>query len=153
MKGFIMAGNDSPVKMPELNLIPEAERGIKLDEGMKQVMSLLTAYWREKRVTLKASEGGILYVTQPQVSDIIHVTGIATLFTYQGDDVACSEVMVMSHPDNVLSLWVRPHKIAAANNAWPLDPKEVINLGITNLSMLNLLFGNETDIAIIAYTI
>ncbi|GAG82161.1 unnamed protein product, partial [marine sediment metagenome] len=53
-----MGLNDSPVKMPELNLIPESERGIELDKGMKQVMSLLTAYYRERRVTLQATPSG-----------------------------------------------------------------------------------------------
>jgi len=148
-----MDGNNSPVKMPELNLIPESERGIELDKGMKQVMSLLTAYWREERVTLKASEGGILFVTSPQIKDIIHVNGVAVTFTYQGDNISCSEVMVMSHPDNVLPVWVRPHKIAAANNAWPLEPKDSVGVSITNLNMLHILFGNITDTAIIAYTI
>lgn len=138
--------------MPELNLIPETDRGIELDKGMKQVMSLLTAYWREQRVTLQASPSGILFVTQPQINDIIHVNGVAVTFTYQGNDVACSEVMVMSHPDNALTVWVRPHKIATANNAWPLDPKDSVGVGITNLNMLHILFGNETDTAIIAYT-
>jgi len=147
-----MDGHDSPVKMPELNVIPETERGIELDKGMKQVLSILTAYWREERVTLKASQGGILFVTSPQIRDIIHVNGIATYFTYQGDNIACSEVMVMSHPENVLRVWVKPHVPALATNAWPLDPKDSVGVGITNLSMLNLLFGNETDTAIIAYT-
>ena len=41
-----MGLNDSPVKMPELNVIPETDRGIELDKGMKQVMSLLTAFWQ-----------------------------------------------------------------------------------------------------------
>jgi len=147
-----MAGNDSQVKMPELHLPPETERGIELDAGMKQVMSLLRAYWREQRVALRCSADGILFVTEPQIRDIIHVNGIATLFTYQGDNIACSEVMVMAHPDNLLTAWVRPHKIATVNNAWPLDPTDVKKVGITNLSMLHLLFGNATDIAIIAYT-
>ena len=147
-----MDGHDSPVKMPELNVIPESERGIELDAGMKQVMSLLTAYWREERVTLRASQGGILFVTSPQIRDIIHVNGVAVTFKYQGDNIACSEVMIMSHPDNLLTVWVKPHAPALATNAWPLEPKEVINISITNLSMLNLLFGNVTDKAIIAYT-
>lgn len=147
-----MAASDSPVKMPELHLTPETDRGVELDKGMKQVMSLLTAYCGEQRVTLRATDRGILFVTTPQIVDIIHVNGVATFFTYQGNNLVCSEVMIMSHPENALTVWVRPHKVAANDNAWPLAPKEVLNVSITNLNMLHILFGNETDTAIIAYT-
>jgi len=94
MKGFIMGVNDSPVKMPELNLIPESERGIELDRGMKQVMALLTAYWREQRVTLRSTPSGALFVTNPQIKDIFTVLAVTAGHVYQGDDIACSEVMV-----------------------------------------------------------
>jgi len=147
-----MGLNDSPVKMPELNLIPETDRGIELDKGMKQVMSLLTAYCGEQRVALRCSQNGILYVTSPQIKDIIHVKGVAVTFKYQGDNIACSEVLVMGHPDNIATVWVKPHAPALGTNAWPLAKNDVVGLGITNLSMLNLLFGNDTDTAIIAYT-
>lgn len=148
-----MGLNDSPVKMPELNVIPETDRGIELDKGMKQVMSLLTAFWQEQRVTLKCSPSGVLFVCSSQIGDIIHVPATDDNFEYQGDNIACSEVLVMAHPSNGNTIWVRPHKIATVDNAWPLLKYDVFNCTITNLSMLHLLIPVNTERAIIAYTI
>jgi len=147
-----MGVNDSPVKMPELNLIPETDKGIELDAGMKQVMSLLTAYWREHRVTLQSTPSGSLFVSSPQLKDIFHVPATENNFVYQGDDIACSEVMVMGHPSNGDTIWVRPHKIATVNNGWPLLKYDVISFTITNLSMLHILIATVTERVIIAYT-
>lgn len=148
-----MGNPDSPVKMPEFNVIPESERGIELDKGMKQVMSLLTAYWREQRVTLRCSPSGILFVSSSQVGDIFHVTADDTNYLYQGTDLQCSEVMIMGHPSNGNSIWVRTHKVATVNNAWPLLKKEVVSFTITNLNMLHILIPVNTERSIILYTI
>jgi len=141
------------VKMPELNLIPEVDRGIELDPGMKQVMSLLTAYWKERRVTLQSTPSGMLFVGSTQIADIFHVPAAGDGDVYQGDDIACSEVMVMGHPQNGNTIWVRPHKIATVNNAWPLLKYDVVSFTITNLNMLHILIETDTERAIIAYTI
>jgi len=148
-----MDGHDSPVKMPELNLIPESERGIELDAGMKQVMSLLTAYCKEQRVTLQATPSGMLFVGSTQIGDMFHVTANDTNYKYQGANIACSEVMVMGHPSNGDTIWVRPHKIATVDNAWPLLKYDVVSFTITNLSMLHILIPVNTQEAIVAYTI
>ena len=147
-----MVNPDSPVKMPELNLIPETDRGIELDKGMKQVMSLLTAYWREQRIALQSTPGGSLFVSSPQLSDIIHYPAADNDDLYQGDNIACSEVMVMAHPANGNTIWVRSHKIATVDNAWPLLKYEVMSFTITNLSMLHILIPVITERVIIAYT-
>lgn len=148
-----MGANDSPVKMPELHLIPETDRGIELDAGMKQVMSLLTAYWREKRVTLQGTPSGSLFVSSPQIADIIHYPAAGNNDLYQGANIACSEVMVMGHPSNGDVIWVRSHKVATVDNAWPLLKYDVVSFTITNLSMLHILIPVTTERAIIAYTI
>ncbi|GAJ24204.1 unnamed protein product [marine sediment metagenome] len=147
-----MDGHDSPVKMPELNLIPETDRGIELDKGMKQVMSLLTAYWRERRVTLQSTPSGSLFTCNPEIKDIFHVPADGDGDVYQGDDIQCSEVMVMAHPSNGNTIWVRPHKIATVDNAWPLLKYDVVSFTITNLNMLHILIETSTERAIIAYT-
>lgn len=148
-----MGNPDSPVKMPELNLIPEVDRGVELDKGMKQVMSLLTAYWRERRVTLQSTPSGSLFCCSSQIGDIIHVPAVGNNFDYQGTDLQCSEVMVMAHPANGDVIWVRPHKIATVDNAWPLLKYDVVSYTITNLNMLHILIPVDTERAIIAYTI
>lgn len=148
-----MGNSNDPVKMPELPLIPEVDRGVLLDKGMKQVMSLLTAYWKEQRVALRASPSGVLFTASPQIHDIFHVPATDDDFKYQGDDIACSEVMVMGHPANGNTIWVRPHKVATIDNAWPLLKYDVVSFTITNMNMLHILIPVNTQAAIIAYTI
>jgi len=148
-----MGNPDSPVKMPEFNVIPESERGIELDKGMKQVLALLTAYWKEKRVTLRCSPGGILFVSSSQVGDIFTVLATSINYLYQGIDLQCSEVMVMAHPSNSDVIWVRTHKQADTDNSWPLYKKEVVSFTITNLSLLRIRIVADTERAIILYTV
>ena len=142
----------TPMRIPELDLKPDPTGGIQLSENMQQVLSLLTGFWRNKRVILKASPSGVLFVTSPQIKDIFHVVADQANDTYQGENIPCSEVMVLSHPDNAGRIWVKPYQAATANNGWPLDAKGVVGLSITNLNMLNLLIIGDTEEAIIAYT-
>jgi len=143
----------NPMKIPELDLKPEPTGGIQLSENMQQVLSLLTCFWRNKRVLIKASPSGVMFVTGPQIKGIKHITVPSPNYAYQGENIECSEVMVMGHPENAGRIWVTPHVIATAGNGWPLDKGNVIGFSITNLNMLNLLVITQADTAIIAYTL
>ena len=143
----------NPMQIPELDLKPEQAGGVQLSEDMQQALALLTAYWRNKRVLLKASPSGVLFVTSPQIKDIFHVVGVGANYVYQGDNIECSEVLVMGHPDNTGRVWVKPHATATTANAWPLNKGDVVGVGITNLIMLNLLIAVNGETAIIAYTL
>ena len=139
--------------IPELDLRPELVGGVQLSDDMQQTLSLMAAYWRNKRVLLKGSPSGALFVVSPQVKDIIHVVGVGANYAYNGDNIECSEVMIMAHPANTGTIWVKPHALATTDNGWPLDKKEVLGLGITNLNMLTLLIVVDGEKAIIAYTL
>lgn len=141
-----------PLTIPELDLKPESAGAIELTLDMQQTLALLTGFWRNTRVLLKASPSGILFVTSPQLTDVLHVTATGANFNYQGENIPCSEVMVMGHPDNTGRIWVRPHAVATTSNAWPLAAKDVVGLSITNLNMLHLLIVTNTEKAIIAYS-
>lgn len=143
----------NPMPIPELDLRPEPTGGIQLTEDMQQALSLLVGYWKNKRVLLKASPSGALFVTSPQIKDIFHVTATSGNYAYQGENIECSEVLIMGHPDNTGRVWVKPNGTAATTNAWPLNKDDVVGLGITNLNMLNLLIVTDTEKAIIAYTL
>jgi hypothetical protein len=143
----------NPMPIPELNLQPEQTGGLQLTESMQQVLAALTGFWHNKRLLLKASPGGVLFVTSPQVKGIFHVTASTDNYAYQGDNVECSEVLVMGHPDNNGKVWVQAHAAATGDNGWPLDKTDVVNLGITNLNMLHLLIVTNTEKAIIGYTL
>lgn len=146
-----LVGN--PMQCPELALTPVPQGGVNLSDDMQQTLALLTAFWRNQRVVLKASPSGVLFTTSPQLEDIIHVTATAGDYAYQGPDRKVSEVMVMGHPDNTGNVWARSKVAATVNNSWPLAAKEVIGFSITNLNMLRLMIKVDTEKAIIAYTL
>lgn len=139
--------------IPELDLRPEPTGGIQLTEDMQQALALLAGYWKNKRVLLKASALGVLFVSSPQITDIFHVTAGADNYYYQGDDIPCTDVVVMGHPSNLDTIWARPHTQALATNSWPLLKKEVIDFTLSSLKQLHLLFIKSGDKAIIAYTL
>jgi len=143
----------NPMAIPELDLKPEQAGGVQLSEDMQQALALLAGYWKNKRVLLKASALGILFVSSPQITDIFHVTATGANYYYQGEDIQCTDVLIMGHPDNTGLIWARPHIQASATNAWPLLKKEVIDFTLSSLSQLQLLIVTNADKAIIAYTI
>jgi len=143
----------TPMQCPELDITPKPEGGIQLSDNMQQTLALLTAFWHNQRVVLKASPNGILFTTSPQLEDILHVTGVGANDTYQGANIKVSEVMVMGHPDNTGKIWVRSKKAATVDNSWPLAANDVVGFSITNLSMLHLLIVTASEKAIIAYTL
>jgi len=143
----------NPMKCPELDLQPEPQGGIELSDNMQQTLSLLTAFWRNQRVVLKASPTGVLFNTSPPLEDIFHVLATTGDFPYQGDNIPCSEVMVMGHPDNTGKVSIRTKVAATVDNAWPLAAKEVIGFSVTNLNMLHLLIVTDAEKALIAYTL
>jgi hypothetical protein len=142
----------TPIAVPELNLQPEQAGGVQLSEDMHQSLSLLTAFFLNKRVLLKASPSGMLYVTNPPLFDVLHVAAVGAAYAYQGNDLPCSEVMIMAHPDNTGRVWVRTNATATVNNAIPLDKGDFIVVSCTNMNQLNLLIAVDTEKAIIAYS-
>lgn len=146
-----MARIGTPLKVPELLLNPEQEGGIELSDDMQQVLSLLTAFSKNRRIIVKASPVGALRVTAARVIDVVHFTAVGANDTQQGSDVPCSECMCMGHPDNAAKVWVRSLAVATVNNAWPLGAGEVVNLSMDNLRDLQMLIVGDTQKLIVAY--
>lgn len=147
-----MANIGKPMDVPELNIEPPISGKVRLSEDMQQTLALLTGYCDNKRVTLKATESGVLNTTSAKIKDIVHIAGIGGDYTRKGDDIACTECMVMGHPDNVGIVWVRPDKTANVNNAWPVAAGEVVRFTLDNLLQLNMLIVLHAERVIIAYT-
>lgn len=143
----------TPIAVPELNLQPEQAGGVQLSEDMQQTLTLLTAFFLNKRVVLKASASGMLYVTSPPIKDVLHVTASEAAFTYQGDNIPCSELLVIAHPDNTGRVWAKPNTTATVDNAIPLAAGDAVPISITNLNQLNLLIATNGEKAIIAYSV
>lgn len=151
VKGLYMQKIGTPLKCEELNLQPEREGGIQLSDDMQQVLSLLTAFSKNKRIVVKASPVGALRTTSARIIDIVHYTGDGANDTQSGTKVPCSEVMCMGHPSNTGKIWVRTLTTATVSNAWPLGAGEVQNMSVDNLRDLQMLFVVDTEKLIVAY--
>lgn len=139
VKGLIMARIGTPLKVPELLLSPEQEGGIELSDDMQQVLSLLTAFSKNRRIIVKASPKGALRTTAARIQDIKTITGSGANDTVQGSDIECSEIMCMGHPDNTGKVWVRSLVTATTANAWPLAAGNVVTISVDNYRDLEAL--------------
>jgi hypothetical protein len=142
-----------PLGISELDLKPEWTKPLELSDEMQQTLALLTGFWKNQRVLLKASPSGILFIANPPIKDIFHVTATTGNYIYQGSNIECSEVLVMAHPDNTGRIWTRANSIATAANAIPLDAGDSFSFNITNLTKLFVTIVTNGEIAIVLYSI
>ena len=147
-----MANMGKNMRIAALNLDPPIDKAVKLSEGMQQTLALLCAYGIDERKLLRASESGVLNVTSARIKDIVHYTGVGANDTQSGDDVPCTECLVMAHPDNGGKIWVRPGGTAATDNSWPLAAGEVVNFTLDNLKQLSMLMVVDGEEVIVAYS-
>lgn len=140
----------TPLKVPELLLQPEPEGGIELSEDMQQVLALLTAFSKNRRIVLRASPGGALRTTHARIQDIKQIEGSGPNDVVHGSDIPCSEIMCMGDPDNTGKIWVRPLVTATTSNAWPLGKGEVVNIAVDNYRDLQALIVTHADVLICA---
>lgn len=85
------------------------------------------------------------------MQDIEHFTGSGANDEQQGSDIACTEILVMAHPDNAGRVWVRTDEVATVNNAWPLEAGEIFSFNVDNLSDLQMLIVTSGEKLIVAY--
>jgi hypothetical protein len=143
----------TPIALPELNLQPEQAGAVQLSEDMQQTLAMLAGFWLNKRVLVRVSPTGMVYVTDPPISDVYHVTATGTAYTCKGDDKPCSVALVIAHPSNTGKVWVRPNDTATVDNAIPLDAGDAVPISITNLNQLQLLIAVSGEKAIVAYSL
>jgi len=147
-----MPNINKPMNLPELNLEPPIAGKLRLSEDMQQTLALLTGYGDNKRIMLRASESGVLAVASRRIADIVHYTGVGANDEQIGGDIPCTEVIVMGHPENTDTVWVRPDKTATVDNAWPLNAGDVVVFTIDNLKQLNMLMVVASEKIIVGYT-
>jgi len=142
---------NKPMDVPELNLQPPITGKVKLSPDMQQTLALLCAMGNSKRIMLQASAEGVLLVGEPVVKDIIIVTSAAVTGLGQGDNVSCSQTMIMAHPDNTNKTWVRPYKACDDTHKWPLQAWDVVKFAVDNVNRLYFLCDTPEEKIIIAY--
>lgn len=142
-----------PMGVSELNLKPPIDGTVRLSEDMQQTLALLTAMGVTERKVLKCSESGILATTSPRVKGVWNETGSGANDDLVGDNIACTECLVMAHPDNGGRLWVKPFGAAAADDGVPLDAGDAINLTVDNLNQVNIRVVANGDKIVVLYSI
>lgn len=143
---------NSPLNTPDVSLRPPLEGRQPFDAELKRTLAMCMGKNDSDMRLLRCSPSGVLTVSSNTLQDVFHVAAGSTAYEYQGDDIPCSEVMIMGHPDNTGRVWVRRDTTAGASNAWPLEKKESITITLNNLKELRLMIAVENEIAIVAYT-
>lgn len=137
----------------ELSLKPPIDGMVTLSDDMQQTLALLCAIGVTGRKVLKASESGMLFTASPRVKDVWNETGSGANDDLVGDNIACTECLVMAHPDNAGRLWVKPYKVAAADDGVPLDASDAVNLTVDNLNQVNIRVVVSGDKIVVLYSI
>jgi len=148
---------NKPMGLPELNLQPPITGKVRLSEDMQQTLALLCAQGGSQRTLLRASESGVLQTINPRIKDLWGATSTGAASTKQGSDIKCNEVMILGHPDNDTTIWVRPYSVYVplgdnANIAWPVIANGVVSFTVSNLNQIWFYFVGATDKVIVAYT-
>ncbi len=148
-----MAKMTMPLASDQVGLRPSLSSQIPVSDELRQAIAMLFGFSQGERVALNATPSGILYTTSPRLVDVFHWTAAAPNTAKQGDNIACSELLCMAHPDNTGRIWVRTKTAAAANNAFPLDKGDIIGFSVENLSELRALIVANGDTLIVGYSL
>lgn len=143
---------NKPMDVPQLNLQPPITGKIRLSDDMQQTLALLATYTDNKRILLPTSQSGVLFVSEPAIKDVIIVASAPGTGLGVGSDIPCSQAMIMAHPANVDTTWVRPYAPCADTHKWPLEANDVITFAVDNLNQIYFLCDTPLEEVIIAYT-
>ena len=98
-------------------------------------------------------ESGVLYTGSAKVKGVWNETGIGADDNLVGDDMVCSECVVMASIDNAGRLWVKPYGVADEDDGVPLDGGDAVNFTVTNLNQIHVNVIADGDKVIVIYSI
>lgn len=136
----------------DLPIKPPLKGRPRISEDIQQSMSSIVGWDGLTRRLLKCSPSGILYTSPPSVRGILNITADQDNYTYQGEGIDTSEILVSAHPLNAGDVWVNVGVAASVDNGYYLDASDWISLGISNLKSLNLFVTDNTDKVIVIYS-
>ena len=148
-----MAKIDKGMESPELGGRALPVSTLRAGDELGQTLALIMAYANNVRVLLKASPSGVQYTAGPRLTDVFHWTAAAPNTAKQGDNIICTEVLCMAHPDNTGRIWVRTRVAATTANGFPLEAGEVIGFSVENLMELRALIVANGDTLIVGYSL
>lgn len=146
-----MPVTDLPIGAGGVNVIPSLPPLIPVSAELQQALALMLGLWQGQRIPLKTCHNGVMRVNDDSIFDIVHITAAAPNTAVVGTRLAVTSLLLKAHPDNTGRIWVRARGTAAANNAWPLDAGEGINLSMDCYSQASALIVATGDTLIVAF--
>jgi len=142
-----------PLSFPELEARPQFSPQPRISDDIQQVLSLITGYDGSQRKLLKCSPAGVLYLASPSVKGIVNILANVPAYNWQGEGIPTSEVLILNNPKNTGDVWVNVGGVAAVDVGYPLETGDWVLWGINNLRSLHLHIVDDTEKAIVVYTI
>ena len=135
----------------QLDAEPPITGRMRVSADAQQTLALLSGFDGVERRLIEISKQGILITADVRPKDVINVTGVGADDDWQGDNIKCSEVKVMAHPDNASRLWVNIDEGGAEDEGEPLDAGDWLRWGLENLKNLHVHIVGAGDKVIITY--
>ena len=148
-----MAKSNIPGLGHALSVKPPLPPNVQVSDFVQQTLALLLGFTYGETVAIRASPGGVLYTASPRLNDVVHWTATAGNWTHQGDNIQCTEILCMGHPDNTGLVWVRTRATATVNNAFPLAKNDVMGFSVENLDELHVLIVTNAEKLIVGYSL
>lgn len=121
----------------------------KISDDIQQTAALLVGWDGSTRRLIRVSPSGVLYVAEPIVLPIINKQATADGYTYVGDNLDITEVLVKAKPSNVGRIWANVYTTGAVDTGYPLDCGDWVKFSMRNLNNLHLYFTKDDDWVII----
>jgi len=146
-----MAEIQKPIPFDQLNAKPPLTARPRVSDDIQQVLALLSGFDGQQRKLVGVSQSGTLYVTSPPVKGVVNFPAVGASYDWQGDNIECSEVLVMNDPANTGKVWVNKDAAAAPDVGQPLDSGDWLRWTIKNLKELHIHIVTDTEKVILVY--
>ena len=146
-----MPYTDLPQDTGGIRITPSLPPQIPVSTEMQQALALMLGLWHGQRIPLKTCHNGVSRINDDTIFDIVHITAAAPNTPVVGTNLPVTSVLLKAHPDNTGRIWVRTRGTATANNAWPLEAGEGINLSMDCYSQASALIVTTGDTLIVAF--
>jgi hypothetical protein len=93
-----------------------------------------------------------MFVGSASLADISKKLATSGNWTWNGDNIETSEVMILADKGNAAAVQVSVDAAVGANNHWPLTAGESLVFSVNNLSRVHINIVADTEIAYVAYT-
>lgn len=143
---------EESMRSPTLGLRETKPSDVRVSDDYIQTIALIVGMCTSGRVALRASPTGIGFNAGAPLVDVEHWTATAPNDTINGDNIQCTEILCVAHPDNAGRIWVRTKEAATTANAIPLDAGDIVGFTVDNLKDVHSLIVASGDSLIVGYS-